>query len=94
MDQDPKSMGVLIESLLEKNKLKCRIDEIRVVEAFRRCMRRVSEHVGDVHSQGGVLYVKFLSSVLRQELIYRKHALIERINEDLGAELVRDIKFK
>ncbi len=93
IEQEPKGMKTLIHLLLEKNKLKSKLDDIHIVEVFKQNMEGASKQIKHIYSQKGILYVKFSSAVLRQELLYRKNDLIKSINDHLQDQLVKDIKF-
>lgn len=41
----------------------------------------------------GVLTVRLPSAALRQELFYRRNSLIEKINDSLGRNAVKEIRF-
>ncbi|MFN3345328.1 MAG: DUF721 domain-containing protein [Chloroherpetonaceae bacterium] len=42
----------------------------------------------------GVLYVKVKNAAWRNELMFKKESIIEKINQQLGKEAVKDIMFK
>ena len=54
---------------------------------------RVSHHTRAVDFRDGTLRVEVEGSAWMQELGYLKRDLIKRINQHLGSELVRDVRF-
>ena len=53
----------------------------------------IDAYTKKISLQQDILVVKLTSSILRQELSYGKDKIIEMINESLGKDKVRDIRF-
>ncbi|MBN1350692.1 DUF721 domain-containing protein [candidate division KSB1 bacterium] len=43
--------------------------------------------------ENGILYVKVKHDVWRNEVIYQKRTIVENLNQELNANIIRDIKF-
>ena len=41
----------------------------------------------------GILTARLASAALRQELFYRRNSLLEKINDNLGRDAVKEIRF-
>ena len=41
----------------------------------------------------GILTARLASAALRQELLYRRNSLLEKINDNLGRKAVKEIRF-
>jgi hypothetical protein len=69
------------------------ISEVRVREAFTATIfdRAASNYISEVRVREGVLYVKVLSSPLRQELTIAREKIRERLNEEMGEPYVREV---
>ncbi len=67
-------------------------------DAVLRWETIVGEHIARATSAvkivKGVLFVKVKSSTWRNELSLRKNEIIHTLNESLGSELVKDIRFQ
>jgi len=65
--------------------------------AVNRWAEIVGERIAEVSEaeriEKGVLFVKVSSPVWRNELVFMKAGLIKNINETLGKNIVKDIKF-
>ena len=72
-------------------------DTAREMEVVRVYRAVVGDFIGrlttKVHFGEGVLTVELASAALRQELIYRRTSLMEKINNTLGHAAVKKIVF-
>ncbi len=85
------AMNALVRSLGIDRKL-------REYDAVVRWEQIVGEQIARVTRPDqivkGVLVVHVTASAWRQELTLRKTEIIRRLNEDLGEEVVKDIRFR
>jgi len=94
MSDDAKKIKSILGEFISKNALSDGIDSARVQETWRKLMgKNINAYTKNITLQQDVLVVKLSSSVLRQELSYEKDKIIEMINESLGKDKVRDIRF-
>lgn len=94
MSDDAKKIKSILGEFISKNALSDGIDSARVQESWRKLMgKNINAYTKNITLQQDVLVVKLSSSVLRQELSYEKDKIIEMINESLGKDKVRDIRF-
>lgn len=94
MSDDAKKIKSILGEFISKNALSDGIDSARVQETWRKLMgKNINAYTKKITLQQDVLVVKLSSSVLRQELSYEKDKIIEMINESLGRDKVRDIRF-
>lgn len=90
-----KSVGEAIEELIAQLGIKKKLHE---QDAFVVWDEAVGERIAKVATPTrmlrGVLIVSVKSGVWRNELSMRKREIVRRINELLGGEIVKDIKFQ
>jgi predicted nucleic acid-binding Zn ribbon protein len=90
-----KSVGDAIEELIAQLGIKTKLKE---QDAFVVWEEAVGEQIAKVATPTrmlrGALIVSVRSGVWRNELSMRKQELIQRINQLLGGEIVKDIKFQ
>jgi predicted nucleic acid-binding Zn ribbon protein len=90
-----KSVGDAIEELIVQLGIKKKLHE---QDAFVVWGEAVGERIARVATptgmRRGVLIVSVKSGVWRNELSMRKQEIVRRINELLGGEIVKDIKFR
>jgi predicted nucleic acid-binding Zn ribbon protein len=66
----------------------------RAVEEWPRLVGpRIAQHTRAVGYREGTLRVEVEGSAWMHELSYLKHELIQRINRELGADRVREVRF-
>jgi predicted nucleic acid-binding Zn ribbon protein len=84
----------VLSRVLRKLGLEGDLEGWRAVEDWPRVVgSRVSHHTRAVGFRDGTLRVEVEGSAWMQELGYLKRDLISRINQHLGSELVRDVRF-
>ena len=94
MSDDAKKIKSILGEFISKNSLIDGIDSARIQESWRELMgENIDAYTKKISLQQDILVVKLTSSILRQELSYGKDKIIEIINESLGKDKVRDIRF-
>lgn len=84
-----------INQLIESYQLRGKLTETQLNDSWEQIMGKViAKYTRSLQLNNGRLVVKLSSSVLRQELTYKKSEMVERLNERLGGELVKDIILK
>lgn len=83
-----------INQLLDTYKLKGKLTEQKLVDSWERLMGHViARHTQSVYIKDKKLILKLDSSVLRQELGYAKSKIIQRLNEEIGQQVIEDVVF-
>lgn len=83
-----------IEKLLAHYKLKGRYDETGLVNMWPELMgSAVGNRTKQIYIHQKKLFVRIESSVVKNELLMVKTAIIEKLNEKVGAEVINDIIF-
>ncbi len=78
-----KAMG--LEQLLNEN---------RILMAWRELFGNSTEkYIGRIYIKNSVLYVEITSSLLKQNLLYQKNTLIEKLNQRVRHNVLCDIIF-
>src|SRR6478672_8668732 len=86
------SIGDVLKTIIQQNKLQGGIDEISVRDAWVSLMGNgVNSYTKNVILKGSTLYVELTSAVLREELSYGKEKIIKMINEELRREIVKEV---
>ena len=94
MSDDAKKIKSILGEFISKNSLIDGIDSARIQESWRELMgENIDAYTKKISLQQDILVIKLTSSILRQELSYGKDKIIEMINESLGKDKVRDIRF-
>jgi predicted nucleic acid-binding Zn ribbon protein len=88
------AVGGVLGRILEGFGLTREMSGWLAVEAWPKLVGpRIARHTHAVAFHDGTLQVEVEGSAWMQELSYLKRELVQRINQGLGAEHVRDVRF-
>ena len=94
-NSNEESLSDILKKLSGSKVLKLKLTEVRIKESWSKSLGPSIEHYTDkLYYKNGVLNVYLSSDVLRQELMYDKTKILQRLNEELQEDLVKDIVFK
>ncbi|MCX6272272.1 MAG: DUF721 domain-containing protein [Bacteroidetes bacterium] len=88
-------MKEAIRRLLERYRLQGRINEIHLVDSWPVVVGSlITKHTKSLKIRNGILFVELDSAALRNELTYARTKLMAKLNEEVGAEVIKDIVFR
>jgi len=88
------SLKDAIDRLLNTYRLKGKLHETQLVQSWEKVMgRMIEKHTRDLYIKNRKLYVKLDSAVLRQELVYARTSVLEKVNQELGSHAVDEVIF-
>ena len=92
---EAKNIGEIINDLLKKENLDVALDEHRASALWPQIVGDgINRYTIRRYVKDGVMTVYLSSAPLANELMLRRATLIQRINEALGREIIREIIFK
>jgi hypothetical protein len=87
-----KPLKKTIDQLLRAYGYQDQLDEIEVVKAYESLVGKMfANHTQKIAVKDRKLYVKLDSASLKQELNYVKEGIVERLNGELGRNLIDKI---
>lgn len=87
------SVADVIRIVLRENGLEKPLLEHRLIEAWPSLMGPlVDKYTGRIEIRDSVLFVQITSAALRQELFLARQRVVEKLNVEVGAELITDIR--
>ncbi len=90
-----KPLGDLVDRLMKAYQLDGKLAEIDVLSKWEEMMgKAVAMRTRNIYIKDKVLILEIDSSVMREELMFGKKVIIQRINEASGKELITDVYFK
>jgi len=90
-----KPLGDLVDRLMKAYQLDDKLAEIDVLSKWEEMMgKAVALRTRNIYIKDKVLILEIDSSVMREELMFGKKVIIQRINEVSGKELITDVYFK
>lgn len=85
-------LKVVIDRLLESYKLKQGLEQLNLTKEWEGLVgTHIAKHTQSVQLKNNKLYVSIDSEVLRNELAYGKSLIIQKVNDYLGREEVKDV---
>ena len=90
------SIGEILSEFFTQNpEIGRRLDEVRVVHAWREVLGPgVAQATREVYVRGATLHVVLDSAVLRNELMMWRDRLVHTLNERVGTDVIREIRFR
>ena len=86
------TLGEAIKDYIREMNLESKLMEINVLSEWEAAVgKAISSRTSKVFIKNQILYVKLNSSVARNELLMLKEALREKLNEQAGKEIIKDI---
>ncbi len=91
-DSNQFSLGDALRQAIQKHGLENSMNEHRMKEAWEKTVGEYCySHTESIRFSKGVLKVKINSAAVKQELLYAKTEVIEKINNFLEKELVETL---
>lgn len=89
------SIGEVIFAALRENGLDKPLLEKQVVERWPELMGpMVASMTRSVQVENGVLIVKINNAALKSQLFEQRYDLVKKINDTLGAKVIREVKLQ
>ena len=91
----PQRLGDVLSKVIEEMGLRPKMDKARIVEAWAQVAGpQVNGVTEEAWVKGERLFVKIRSAAWRQELQMQRGRWRKRLNDELGADLVKKIIFR
>ena len=90
------SIGEILREFFAQNpEIGRRLDEVRLVHAWREMLGPgVAQATHEAYVRGATLHVVLDSAVLRSELMMWRDRLVRTLNERVGTDVIREIRFR
>lgn len=90
--QNDQLLKDVIAELLQAYNLKEKTNEVRLLQQWETLFgKTISKYTDKVFVSNKKLYVHISSAPLRQELSYAKEKMVQRINEAIGSDFIREV---
>jgi len=84
----------LIE-FLKQSKLKTGIQALQIEDAWEKIMgKTIAKYTDKIEIINQTLFISSAVAPLKNELLYQKEKIIERVNEALGEKVVKEVVIK
>jgi hypothetical protein len=89
------SLQDAIQQFLQKSRLKSGIQALRIEDVWEEVMgKTVAKYTDKIQIINQTLYISSAVAPLKNELLYQKDKVIERVNEALGEKVVKEVVIK
>ncbi len=86
------SLQDAIQQFLNKSRLKSGIQALRIENIWEEVMgKTIAKYTDKIQIINHTLYISSTVATLKNELLYQKEKIIERVNEALGEKLVKEV---
>lgn len=87
-------IGDIVRRYLREEGLETPLNEYRLVHSWEETVGRgVAAYTRNIYIRNQVLYVHVISPALRQNLQMCREQLVNRLNQNVGAQIIVDIVF-
>lgn len=89
------SLQDAINQFLQKSKLKTGIQALRIEDVWEDVMgKTIAKYTDKIQIINATLFITTTVAPLKNELVYQKEKIIERVNEALGEKLIKEVVIK
>mgnify|MGYP006289948523 CR=1 FL=1 len=88
------SLGDAIREFLKEYQLEGKVNETKVIHAWEKIVgKMISKHTLNLYIKRKILFVKLDSPALANELTYAREKIRKSLNEEVGREVIEEVKF-
>jgi Protein of unknown function (DUF721). len=86
------SLGDALKTFLAKSRLKGNIQALQIEDVWEQLMgKTISKYTDKIQIHGKTLYITTSMAPLKQELLYQKEKILQRVNEALGEQVITQV---
>ena len=89
------SLSQALQQFLKHSKLKGNIQALQIEEVWEELMgKTIAKYTDSIQIVNHTLFISTTVAPLKNELMFQKEKIIQRVNEALGEKVVRDVVIK
>lgn len=89
------SLAEALKDYVREMNLEGKLNEAGVINSWEEVVgKAISSRTSKIYIKDHILYVHLNSSVVRNELLMLRQAIKEKLNENAGSEVIKDIVFR
>ena len=86
------TIGDALKDFLKKSKLKGGIQALQIEAAWEKIMgKTIAKYTDKLEIINQTLFISSAVAPLKNELLYQKEKIIERVNEELGEKVIKEV---
>ena len=89
------SLAEAMKEFLKKSRIKSGIQALQIEDAWGKIMgKTIAKYTDKIEIIGSTLFISSTVAPLKNELLYQKPKIIERVNEALGEKVINEVVIK
>lgn len=89
------SLQDAIQQFLQKSKLRSGIQAVRIEEVWEELMgKTIAKYTDKIQIINHTLFITTSVGPLKNELLYQKEKIIERVNDAMGEKIIKEVVIK
>jgi predicted nucleic acid-binding Zn ribbon protein len=89
---DSISLGAALKQFLEKSRMKNSIQSMQIEDHWEKIMgNTISKYTDKIEIKNGTLFIYTKVAPLKNELVFQRDLIIQRINESMGEKTVNEV---
>ncbi len=89
------TIGDALKEFLKQSKLKGGIQALQIEDAWEKIMgKTIAKYTDKLEIINQTLFISSAVAPLKNELLYQKEKIIERVNEELGDNVIKQVVIK
>jgi predicted nucleic acid-binding Zn ribbon protein len=86
------SLKEAIEQLLDSYRLRDKLNEVAIAEIWEQVMgAAISKRTNGLNIKNACLHIHISSAPLKQELLYQREQIKDRMNKELGTNYLKEV---
>lgn len=86
------SMGDALKIFLQKSKLKPAVQSLQITDIWEQIMgKTIARYTDKIQIVNQTLFINTSVAPLKNELVYQKDKIIQRVNEALGEATIKEV---
>jgi predicted nucleic acid-binding Zn ribbon protein len=86
------TLAEALKDYVREMKMEDKLKEVGLISSWEETVgKAIASRTSDIYIRDKILYVKLNSSVVRNELLMLRQAILEKLNEKAGSDVIRDI---
>ncbi len=86
------TLGEALKEFLNKSRLKGGVQALQIEDAWENIMgKTIARYTDKIEIVKSTLFIYSTVAPLKNELLYQKEKIIERVNEALGEKVIKDV---
>jgi hypothetical protein len=86
-------IGSALKEFFRSYRIDSKVKEVQISEVWEKVMgATMARYTQDIRLKNGILQIRVSSAPLKNELTYNRNEMINRLNEEFGETVIKEIK--